>query len=56
VRIGGMGEHFDNTKAVRELGLPLTPLEVTVQRTIDWFVEHGYAKGGARRPAAGRAA
>lgn len=48
VRIGGMGEHFDNSKAVRELGLTLTPLEVTVKRTIEWFVEHGYARPAAR--------
>ncbi len=42
VRIGKMGEHFDNSKAVTELGLPLTPLETTVEKTIDWFAGNGY--------------
>jgi len=42
VRIGNMGEHFDNSKAVNELGLKLTPIETTVRNTVEWFVEHGY--------------
>jgi dihydroflavonol-4-reductase len=44
VRIGKMGEHFDNSKAVDELGLPLTPLETTVESTIEWFLQNGYIK------------
>jgi len=44
VRIGNMGEHFDNSKAVSELGLTLTPLKVTIKNTIDWFIQHGYIK------------
>lgn len=44
VRIGKMGEHFDNSRAVDELGLPLTPLETTVEKTIDWFLQNGYVK------------
>ncbi|MEW6554474.1 MAG: hopanoid-associated sugar epimerase [Actinomycetota bacterium] len=44
VKIGRMGEHFDNSKAVRELGLPLTPLEVTVEKTIKWFTDNGYIR------------
>jgi dihydroflavonol-4-reductase len=44
VRIGNMGEHFDNSKAVSELGLALTPLKVTIKNTIDWFIQHGYIK------------
>jgi dihydroflavonol-4-reductase len=47
VRIGKMGEHFDNSKAVDELGLPLTPLMTTVKNTIDWFVENGYINNRA---------
>jgi nucleoside-diphosphate-sugar epimerase len=39
-----MGEHFDNSKAVSELGLTLTPLKVTIKNTIDWFIQHGYIK------------
>ncbi len=44
VRLGRMGEHFDNSKAVNELGLPLTPIRTTLERTIDWFGENGYIK------------
>jgi len=44
VRLGNMGEHFDNSKAVNELGLPLTPIARTVENTIDWFRENGYIK------------
>ena len=47
VRIGNMGEHFDNKKAVDELGLTLTPIRTTVQNTVDWFVQHGYIHRGA---------
>ena len=44
VRIGRMGEHFDNSKAVNELGLQLTPIETTVENTVRWFTENGYIK------------
>ncbi len=42
VIIGNMGEHFDNSKAVNELGLPLTPIETTITNTIQWFKDIGY--------------
>ena len=38
-------KHFwyvDNGKAVRELGFGPVPLEVTIERTVKWFKEHGY--------------
>ncbi|MDI6830692.1 MAG: NAD-dependent epimerase/dehydratase family protein [Actinomycetota bacterium] len=44
VRLGKMGEHFDNSKAVNELGLPLTPIRTTVEKAVDWFRENGYIK------------
>lgn len=44
VRLGKMGEHFDNSKAVNDLGLPLTPIRTTIEKTIDWFRENGYIK------------
>ena len=44
VRIGKMGEHFDNSKAVVELGLPLTPIKTTLEKTIEWFRQNGYVK------------
>jgi dihydroflavonol-4-reductase len=34
---------FDNGKARRELGLPSTPLEHTIQKSVQWFRTHGYA-------------
>lgn len=42
VKIGNMGEHFNNAKAVNELGLELTPLRETIENTINWFREKGY--------------
>ena len=33
---------MDSTKAIRELGLPQTPLRETIQRTVDWYQENGY--------------
>jgi dihydroflavonol-4-reductase len=34
---------FDNSKARRELGLPSTPLDVTIDKAVRWFRTHGYA-------------
>src|SRR5262249_45226765 len=34
---------FDNTKARSELGLPSTPLDVTIEKAVSWFRTHGYA-------------
>ncbi len=42
VKIGNMGEHFNNAKAVSELGLEFTPLKETIKKTINWFREKGY--------------
>ncbi|MBI2831361.1 MAG: NAD-dependent epimerase/dehydratase family protein [Chloroflexi bacterium] len=36
--------HFDCSKAVRELGLPQTPVEEAFQKAIQWFKENGYVK------------
>jgi dihydroflavonol-4-reductase len=35
--------HYDCSKAVRELGLPQTPVEVALEKAVRWFREHGYA-------------
>jgi len=45
LKIGHMGEHYDSSKAITELGLPQTPLEVTIRRALIWFEEHGYLNG-----------
>jgi dihydroflavonol-4-reductase len=34
---------FDNTRAQRELGMPVTPLKDTIERSIRWFRASGYA-------------
>jgi len=34
---------FDNSKAKRELGLPSTPLDVTIEKAVRWFRTNGYA-------------
>ena len=44
IRIGRLGESYDSTKAVTELGLPQTPIEISVRRALDWFGEHGYLR------------
>lgn len=35
---------FDATKAIRELALPQTPVEVALSEAVSWFREHGYVK------------
>lgn len=42
VRLGNMGEHFDCSKAINELGLPQTPIRTTIQKAVNWFREYGY--------------
>jgi dihydroflavonol-4-reductase len=33
---------MDSKKAIKELGLPQTPLRETIRRTVDWYRENGY--------------
>jgi|UniRef100_A0A7C3UVY4 dihydroflavonol-4-reductase len=35
--------YFDSSKAVRELGLPQTPVRQALEEAVAWFREHGYA-------------
>jgi dihydroflavonol-4-reductase len=42
VRIAKMREWYDCSKAVNELGLPQTPIDVTVRKAITWFRANGY--------------
>lgn len=35
--------YFDSSKAVRELGLPQTPVLQALKEAVAWFKEHGYA-------------
>lgn len=37
---------FDASKAVRELGMPQTPVEKPLRRAVEWFRDNGYVQGG----------
>jgi len=45
VRLSRHRMFFDASKAVRELGLPQTPVEVPLRRAVEWFRDNGYVKG-----------
>lgn len=46
-RLGHMYAYFDSSKAVRELGMPQTPIRTTVEKAVNWFRENGYVKAAA---------
>ena len=35
---------FDSSKAIRELGLPQTPVNTALEKAVNWFKENGYVK------------
>jgi dihydroflavonol-4-reductase len=43
VRMARKRMYFDASKAVRELDVPQTPVEVALRDAVEWFVSHGYA-------------
>ena len=43
VRMARKTMFFDCSKAIRELGLPQSPVEGALNRAVRWFREHGYA-------------
>jgi dihydroflavonol-4-reductase len=43
VRMAKYCMHYDCSKAIRELGLPQTPVEVALEKAVKWFQRHGYA-------------
>jgi dihydroflavonol-4-reductase len=45
VRMSRHRMFFDSAKAVRELGLPQTPVEEALGRAVAWFTARGYVKG-----------
>jgi dihydroflavonol-4-reductase len=49
VAIAGLGLTADCSKAVRELGMPQTPLEIAVRDALCWFAREGYVKDRAMR-------
>lgn len=44
VRLARHTMYFDPSKAVRELGLPQTPVEEALERAVRWFRDHGYLR------------
>jgi dihydroflavonol-4-reductase len=44
VRLSRHRMFFDASKAVRELGLPQTPIEEALERAVGWFRENGYVR------------
>ena len=52
VRMARKRMYFDAGRAVRELGLPQTPVETALREAVDWFTARGYAAPPARRRAA----
>lgn len=44
VRMAKQPMYYDASKAVRELGLPQTPLKLSLKDAVDWFVAQGYVQ------------
>lgn len=42
VRMAQQPMYYDSSKAVRELGLPQTPIQTALQDAVDWFITQGY--------------
>ena len=43
VRMAKYVMHYDCSKAIRELALPQTPVEVALEKAVRWFRDHKYA-------------
>ncbi len=43
VRMARYVMHYDCSKAIRDLGLPQTPVEVALEKAVKWFRDHRYA-------------
>ncbi len=46
VRMAGHPMQYDSRKAVEELGLQWTPVEVAINEAVQWFRQHGYVTQG----------
>lgn len=44
VRMAHEPMYYDASKAVRELGLPQTPIETALRKAVKWFRENGYVR------------
>ncbi len=43
IRMAKYKMHYDCSKALKELGLPQTPVEVALNKAVKWFRDHRYA-------------
>jgi dihydroflavonol-4-reductase len=44
VRMAQQPMYYDASKAIRELGLPQSPLNIALKDAVDWFMSNGYVK------------
>ncbi len=44
VRMARQLMYYDASKAIRELGLPQTPIKTALQEAVNWFADRGYLK------------
>ena len=44
VRMAHAPMYYDASKAVRELGLPQTPIDQAIRKAVDWFQAQGYVR------------
>ncbi len=40
--------YYDCSKAIKELGMPQTPIKTTVEKAVNWFRENGYVKSSLK--------
>ncbi len=44
VRMAQQPMYYDASKAVRDLGLPQTSLDIALKDAVNWFISQGYIK------------
>jgi len=49
VRMANQPMYYDASKAIRELGLPQSPIITALKDAVDWFVAHGYVASARRQ-------
>jgi dihydroflavonol-4-reductase len=49
VRMSRRRMFFDGSKAVRELGMPQSPIDAALRRAVDWFSRRGYCAQNPQR-------
>jgi hypothetical protein len=44
---------FDGSKAVRELGMPQSPIDAALLRAVEWFTQRGYVRAATQTQGGG---